>query len=63
MKISIITVTFNSAKTLRDTLKSIESQDFDQIEIGVAQIDRPNRTCRARPAHWAFGDRDTLIAQ
>ena len=33
MKISIITVTFNSAKTLRDTLKSIENQDFDQIEI------------------------------
>ena len=37
--------------------------DFDQIEIRVAQIDRPNRACRARSVHWAFGDRDTLIAQ
>lgn len=33
MKISIVTVTFNSARTLRDTLKSIESQDFENIEI------------------------------
>ncbi|MFM2195141.1 MAG: hypothetical protein RL092_741 [Bacteroidota bacterium] len=33
MKISIITVTFNSAKTVRDTLKSIENQDYNNIEI------------------------------
>jgi glycosyltransferase involved in cell wall biosynthesis len=33
MKISIITVTFNSAQTLGDTLKSIAFQDYPNIEI------------------------------
>lgn len=33
MKISIITVTYNSAKTLSDTLKSIEIQDYKNIEV------------------------------
>lgn len=32
MKISIITVTYNSAKTISDTLKSISSQDYTDIE-------------------------------
>jgi len=31
-KISVITVTYNSAKTLEDTLKSVNSQDFNNIE-------------------------------
>jgi glycosyltransferase involved in cell wall biosynthesis len=31
-KISIITVTFNSAHTLRDTLRSVASQDYPNIE-------------------------------
>ena len=31
-KISIITVCFNSAKTINDTIKSIESQDYNNIE-------------------------------
>jgi len=32
MKISIITATFNSAKTVRDTLTSVNSQDYPDIE-------------------------------
>jgi glycosyltransferase involved in cell wall biosynthesis len=32
MKISIITVTYNSAATLRDTLQSVNSQDYTDIE-------------------------------
>ncbi|MBO9573822.1 MAG: glycosyltransferase, partial [Chitinophagaceae bacterium] len=32
MKISIITVTYNSAATIRDTLESVGQQDFLDIE-------------------------------
>ena len=32
MKISIITVSFNSASTIEDTLKSVISQDYKNIE-------------------------------
>jgi glycosyltransferase involved in cell wall biosynthesis len=32
MKISIITATYNSASTLRDTLSSIQGQDHDDVE-------------------------------
>ena len=32
MKVSIITVTYNSEKTLRDTLESIELQTYKDIE-------------------------------
>ncbi|HKP32974.1 MAG TPA: glycosyltransferase family 2 protein [Chitinophagaceae bacterium] len=32
MKISIITVTYNSASTLRDTLESVKNQDYPYIE-------------------------------
>ena len=32
MKISIITVTFNSEKTLQDTLDSVLQQDYRNIE-------------------------------
>ena len=33
MKISIITSTFNSAKTIKDTLDSILNQTYKNIEI------------------------------
>lgn len=33
MKISIITATYNSAKTIADTLQSIQSQTYDDYEI------------------------------
>ena len=32
MKISIVTITYNSEKTLEDTIKSVISQDYDDIE-------------------------------
>ena len=32
MKVSIITVTYNSAATLRDTLESVKNQDYPDIE-------------------------------
>ena len=32
MKISIITVAYNSASTIEDTIKSVTSQDYDNIE-------------------------------
>src|SRR5882762_7950078 len=32
MKISIITVTYNSAATLADTLKSVQQQDYPDVE-------------------------------
>lgn len=32
MKVSIITITFNSAKTIKDTLRSIDSQTYPDIE-------------------------------
>ncbi|EFM9915047.1 glycosyltransferase, partial [Escherichia coli] len=32
MKVSIITVTYNSEKTLRNTLESIELQTYNDIE-------------------------------
>ena len=32
MKISIITVTYNSATTVRDTLESVNNQDYEDIE-------------------------------
>jgi len=32
LKISIITVSFNSVETIRDTIKSIISQDYENIE-------------------------------
>ena len=35
MKISIITITYNSAKTLTDTLESVLAQTYNEIEYIV----------------------------
>ena len=32
MRVSIVTVTYNSAKTIRDTLESIKNQNYPYIE-------------------------------
>jgi glycosyltransferase involved in cell wall biosynthesis len=32
MKISVITVTYNSAATLKDTLESVRNQDYPEVE-------------------------------
>ena len=38
MKISVITVTFNSALTILDTVKSLNSQDYPDIEHIVEEL-------------------------
>jgi glycosyltransferase involved in cell wall biosynthesis len=44
MKVSIITVCFNSEKTIEDTLKSVESQTYPNIEYIVIDGDSKDRT-------------------
>ena len=49
MKVSIITVCFNSEKTIKDTLKSIQSQAYSNIEyivIDGLSTDRTNEVVR-----------------
>ncbi|HMT30350.1 MAG TPA: glycosyltransferase, partial [Bacteroidia bacterium] len=35
MKISIITITYNSAQTVEDTIKSVVAQDFPNVEYVI----------------------------
>ena len=44
MKISIITVTFNSAETIRDTIKSVLIQSYDNYEYLVIDGDSKDNT-------------------
>jgi glycosyltransferase involved in cell wall biosynthesis len=46
MKISIITITFNSARTLRDTLISVQQQDFQSIEHIIVDGDSIDDTLK-----------------
>lgn len=43
-KVSIITVCFNSAKTIRDTIESVLSQDYPHIEYIVIDGDSSDQT-------------------
>jgi len=44
MKVSIITVCFNSADTIEDTIKSVLSQDYEDIEYIVVDGGSSDRT-------------------
>lgn len=44
MKISIITITYNSASTVEDTIKSVASQDFPDIEYIIVDGLSKDRT-------------------
>lgn len=58
MKVSIITVSFNSAKTIADTIESVLGQDFPQIEYIVVDGGSSDGTVEIikryedRIAHW-----------
>lgn len=45
MKISIITITYNSAKTLRDTIESVLSQSYPDIEYIIVDGKSKDETC------------------
>lgn len=56
MKISIITVCFNSAKTIEDTMRSVASQSYADIEhivVDGASTDTTERLVRAHDARLA----------
>lgn len=64
MKISIITATYNSAKTVRDTLESILGQTYKDIEcIVVDGASKDNTLDVVKSYKPVFGDRMTYISE
>ncbi len=51
MKISVITVTYNSAATITDTLKSVEEQTFQNVEHIVVDGGSSDATLKLVSAH------------
>ena len=45
MKISVITITYNSEKTLRDTIESVLSQSYSDIEYVIVDGNSKDSTC------------------
>lgn len=64
MKISIITVTYNSAATLRDTMESILSQTYTDIEYLVVDgLSKDNTVDIVREYEPRFGGRMKWISE
>jgi glycosyltransferase len=61
MKISIITITYNSEKTLRDTIESVLSQSYTDIEYVVVDGKSKDSTC---DIIRSYGDRiSTFVSE
>ncbi len=58
MKISIITITYNSEKTLRDTIESVLSQSYPNIEYIIVDGKSKDDTCNIVRS---YGDRITTF--
>jgi glycosyltransferase involved in cell wall biosynthesis len=64
MKISIITVTYNSEKTIKDTLESVLRQTFRDIEYIIVDGASKDRTLEIiKEYEPAFGDRLCYISE
>jgi glycosyltransferase len=61
MKISIITITYNSEKTLRDTIESVLSQSYNDIEYVIVDGKSKDSTCEIIRS---YGDRiSTFVSE
>ena len=61
MKISIITITYNSEKTLRDTIESVLSQSYNDIEYVIVDGKSKDSTC---DIIRSYGDRiSTFVSE
>ena len=64
MTISIITVTYNSAKTLKDTLESILRQTYQDIELIVVDgLSSDNTLSIIKEYQKVFGEKMQIIAE
>ncbi|MBQ6309540.1 MAG: glycosyltransferase, partial [Prevotella sp.] len=62
MTISIITVTYNSAKTLKDTLESILRQTYQDIELIVVDgLSSDNTLSMIKEYQKVFGEKMQII--
>ncbi|MBK7388669.1 MAG: glycosyltransferase [Bacteroidia bacterium] len=57
MKISIITITFNSEKTVEDTIKSVVSQDFPNVEYLIIDGLSKDKTLQVVNKYSAYIDK------
>ena len=63
MKISIITATFNSEKTIQSCLQSVESQDYDNIEHIIIDGKSTDKTCKLLNRYAENNPRVTYISE
>ena len=54
MKISLLTVSYNSAITINDTIESIRSQDYNHIEYIIVDGDSTDGTVEIIKSHDSF---------